>query len=98
MTGIALKSLAPFAGQDTIPVMITLGTTKPVWPTRLDQSRFTLGLGAKLLDKLRHRQAGLELHTIHGHDISPVRFGEQSTPICTAWGNWLQIIANQMGL
>jgi hypothetical protein len=63
-------------------VMIAPGTAKSLGPTSLKQSRFTLRLGAKLLDKFRHRQTRLELHSIHGHDAPPGHFCKQSTPVC----------------
>jgi len=48
-------------------------TTEPLRPARSVQRPVALGLGAVLLDELRHRQSRLELHVIHGHGVSPPR-------------------------
>jgi hypothetical protein len=67
-TGIALKNLVTAGVQDAVCSTTAVRTAKTIGPTCTLQSRRAKRFGAKELEELRHRQAGLKLDAVHSHD------------------------------
>jgi len=82
-TGIALKDFVALGMQDAVWSTTAGRTPKTIGPASAFQRRRAKCLGAKELEKLRHRHAVLELDAIHGHDAAPKD------------GRWLQITPSQ---
>jgi len=70
-TGIALENLVPIGMQEAVCGTTATRTAKTIGPASSLQRRRAKRLGAKELEKFRHRQAVLELDAIHGHDAAP---------------------------
>jgi hypothetical protein len=56
--------------QDAVGRTAAVRTTETIGPARFLQRRRAKHLGAKKLEKPRHRQTGLKLDAIHGHDAA----------------------------
>ncbi len=67
-TGLTLKDIMAPRLQDAVGRTAAVRTTETIGPARFLQRRRAKHLGAKKLEKLRHRQTGLKLDAIHGHD------------------------------
>lgn len=68
-TGRALEQCMGTSVHPTANGSRAARTTKALRPARLLQSGRTLCFSPELLEKLRQRQAELELNTIHGHGV-----------------------------
>jgi hypothetical protein len=78
--GLALEQYVGTPVHPTVGGSRAAGTTKALGPARLLQCCRALYFGSEMLEKLRQRQAELELNTVHGHDAH-LKFG-----LCTQHG------------
>ena len=69
-TSVALKYLVAFAVQNAMCRTTAGRTAKTIGPASTLQCRRAKCFGAKELEKLRHRQAGLKLNAVHCHDAA----------------------------
>src|SRR5690606_23309890 len=69
--GAALVVDAPLTTETGSRTTAATRTAKAVRPAHPVQHAIALGLGAVATNELGHRQAGLELHPIHRHDVAP---------------------------
>jgi hypothetical protein len=65
--GVALEHLAVRTAQNTMRRRTAARTAKALWPASPLKRRFAPGLGTILFKKFWHRQAWLELNSIHWH-------------------------------
>jgi hypothetical protein len=102
-TGIAMENLDASGVQDAVCSATAARATKAFRPTSSLQSSSAKCFGAKELEELRQRQAGLKLDSVHSHDAALTI--DTSAQITSSQAHQLRladdslsIVANQVGL